>query len=127
MIGHGGKEPGRVEHPSFGHAVMHMAKMHAEGDHMHILSHNEGFTSHHVLEGASVQGPHESDTVGQLKKHVESALNDEAERRLRRIMNPSSPANPASPCAAPRTPVRCQAHYQRAGFLRLRPPRRGLQ
>lgn len=79
MIGHGGKEPGRVEHPSFGHAVMHMAKMHAEGDHMHILSHNEGFTSHHVLEGASVQGPHESDTVGQLKTHVESALQEEAD------------------------------------------------
>ena len=68
-----GYESGRKEHPSFGHAVAHMAKNHAEGDHMHIEGHEDGYTTHSVHDG-KVHGPEEHKTMGELKRHVADCM-----------------------------------------------------
>ena len=75
----GGKDPRRKEHESFGAAVVHMAKHHAEGDHMHIMGHEDGFTSHHMKEGGNPSGPVEHDNVTELKKHVAKVMNSDDE------------------------------------------------
>ena len=71
-------EDGTVtEHPSFGHALMHIAKLHGPpGDHLYTHGHPEGYTTHHVLEGGPVKGPVEHDTVGELKKHVGDCMEE---------------------------------------------------
>lgn len=68
----------RMEHPTFGHAAMHMAKMHAEGDHMHIHGHEDGFTTHSVHDG-EMHGPEEHSTTGKLKAHVGDCMGGECE------------------------------------------------
>ena len=71
---------GRTEHPTFGHFVAHAAKLHATGDHMHIHGHDNGFTTHHVMEdGKKVAGPHEHKTVGALKKHVGKVMDNDGD------------------------------------------------
>jgi len=73
-----GQEPGRVDHQSFGHAVMHMATHHGPpGDHMHIHGHDSGFTAHHVLEGGAVKGPEEMRGISALKRHVSRSMEAE--------------------------------------------------
>lgn len=75
---HSGKDLGRVEHPSFGHALMHIAKHHGpEGEHMHIHGHAEGYTSHNVKEDGDVEGPHEHERIGALKSHVADCMEEE--------------------------------------------------
>src|ERR1700690_884061 len=73
-----GKRPGRVEHPSIGHALMHIAAKHGtEGDHVHVHAHEDGFTTHHVKDGGKVQGPHESKTLAAVKKHLSDVVDEE--------------------------------------------------
>ena len=69
----------RIEHPSIGHALSHLAKVHSDGDHVHVLGHETGYTSHHVLEGGKVQGPHEHKNLAQLKKSMGQFLDEEAQ------------------------------------------------
>ena len=65
----------RVEHPSFGHALMHIAKQHGPaGDHLHIHGHADGYTTHHVMEGGDVQGPEEHSGITALRQHVGDTL-----------------------------------------------------
>lgn len=71
---YGGK---RTDHESIGAALIHLAKAHAEGDHMHIQGHDEGYTTHHVKEGGKVQGPNEHKTMGAAKKAVAEAMDSE--------------------------------------------------
>lgn len=68
---------GRVEHASLGAALMYLAKMHGQNDHMSIEGHDTGFTTHHVLEGKKVQGPHEHKTMRELKRHVAETMDTE--------------------------------------------------
>lgn len=69
--------PTRKDHQSIGHALMHIAKKHAEGDHMHIHGHDDGFTTHHVMEGSPVQGPHDPGTMRELKRHVAETMDSD--------------------------------------------------
>lgn len=65
----------RKDHLTFGAAIMHMAKMHGPpGDHMHVHGHEEGFTTHHVMEGERVRGPEEHGTAKQLAAHVATTM-----------------------------------------------------
>ena len=75
--GEGWGGDGRTEHASLGHALMHLAMMHGQGDHMHIEGHDEGYTSHHVKEGKKVQGPHDHKTMRELKRHVAETMDEE--------------------------------------------------
>lgn len=71
----GGRESGRTEHPSFGHAIMHIAKHHGpEGDHMHIHGEEDGYTTHHVMDDGEVEGPHEHANMRELKKHTADTM-----------------------------------------------------
>jgi len=73
-----GKTPGRTEHASFGHAIMHIAKHHGpEGEHMHIHGHEDGFTTHHVPEDGDVEGPDEHPSMRALKAHVGDCMEAE--------------------------------------------------
>lgn len=60
----------RTEHGSIGHALMHIASKHSEGDHMHIHATDDGLTTHRAMEGGKVQGPQEHKTVRDLKNAV---------------------------------------------------------
>lgn len=71
--------PSRVDHDSMGAALMHIASKHAEGDHMHILSHDDGFTTHHVMEGGKVQGPHDHKNLRELKRAMSQFLDEEGQ------------------------------------------------
>lgn len=73
---YGGK---RTEHPSIGHALMHMAKMHSEGDHMHLHSTDSGMVTHHVMEGGKVQGPHDHKNLRSLKQSLSKFLDEEGQ------------------------------------------------
>ena len=74
----GAKTPGRKEHPSIGHALMHIAREHgSEGDHMHIHGDAEGYTTHHVSAGGAIKGPDEHKNMAQLKAHVADAMEPE--------------------------------------------------
>jgi hypothetical protein len=66
-----GQDGERTEHPSFGHAMMHMASKHGGGGtHMHI--HHDGIdhTTHHHSEGGEVEGPHSHGSTEEIKEHV---------------------------------------------------------
>jgi hypothetical protein len=64
----------RTEHPSIGHALMHIAQKHSEGDHFHAHATDDGVTTHSVLEGGKVQGPEEHPTVRGLKRSLSDFL-----------------------------------------------------
>jgi hypothetical protein len=66
----------RTEHPHFGHMVAHLAKHHATDDHMHIHGHEDGFTTHHMVDGKT-HGPHHHETMGALKRHVADTMDGE--------------------------------------------------
>ncbi len=55
---------------------MHMAKMHSDGDHMHVHSTDSGITTHHVMEGGKVQGPHEQASPKALKQSVSKFVDE---------------------------------------------------
>ena len=70
----------RTEHPSIGHALVHLAAKHAEGGkHMHIHGHESGggHTSHHAHEDGHVNGPHETESTDDLKEHVGESMGGE--------------------------------------------------
>ena len=69
----------RMEHAHIGHALAHLAKMHSADDHMHVLGHEDGYTTHHVLEGGAVKGPHEHATMGALKKHMSAVMDNDGD------------------------------------------------
>ena len=73
----GGYPGKRTEHPTIGHALMHIASLHSESDHMHIHAHDDGFTTHHVKEGGKPKGPHEHKTLSALKRHIADVMDDE--------------------------------------------------
>jgi hypothetical protein len=63
------------EHPSMGHAAMHLAMKHDGGDaHGHIHAHDGGATTHHVGMDGEVQGPHEHGSVEEGMGHLASAM-----------------------------------------------------
>lgn len=75
-----GHDGTREEHPSIGHALVHMGAKHAEGKHMHIHGHESGsHTSHHAHEDGDVNGPHETESAEDLKDHVGQAMGGEDE------------------------------------------------
>lgn len=57
----------------------HLKALAAEhgGDHMHIHAHEDGYTTHHVVEGGKVEGPHEHATERELKRHISECMGDE--------------------------------------------------
>lgn len=67
----------RVEHPSIGHALMHIASTHAEGKHLHF--HHDGMvpTSHQAGEDGSVEGPHDHENLEALKEHLSRFFDEE--------------------------------------------------
>jgi len=71
----GGK---RAEHASIGHALMHVAKLHSTGDHLHVHATEDGkLIAHQVDEGGRIQGPAELKTVKALKAHVAQFAEDD--------------------------------------------------
>lgn len=66
----------RAEHPSIGHALMHIAAKHADGKHMHIHHDGVSHTSHHVDESGQVAGPHEHDSADAVAEHARSFFAD---------------------------------------------------
>ncbi|MGH9345053.1 MAG: hypothetical protein ACRD19_14995 [Terriglobia bacterium] len=67
----------RAEHPSIGHALMHLAAKHSGGKHMHIHHDGEAMTSHHVDEQGDIEGPHEHETPEDLADHVSNVMGGE--------------------------------------------------
>lgn len=68
----------RKEHASIGAALMHMAKKHSAGDHMHVHATEDGkLTTHHVEEGGKVQGPHDQKNLRALKQSMSKFLDEE--------------------------------------------------
>lgn len=74
-----GRDPRRKEHPSIGHALMHIARMHSTGDQMHILGHDDGYTTHSVKEGGKIKGPSEHTSMRDLKSHVAETMDGDDE------------------------------------------------
>lgn len=74
-----GSDGEKVEHPSIGHAMMHMASKHSDGKHMHIHSDGMGggHTSHQVSDGGKPEGPHDHENIEALKDHMGKFLNEE--------------------------------------------------
>ena len=67
----------KSEHPSMGHAAMHMAAKHDGGEHGHIHAHPEGgATTHHVGMDGQVTGPDEHGSVGEATDHLEGMMGD---------------------------------------------------
>jgi hypothetical protein len=72
---HGGAQE---EHPSLGHALMHLAGKHEpEGKHMHV-KHDGMISSHHVAHGGGAEGPHDHENIDALKQHMDQFLSEEA-------------------------------------------------
>ncbi len=65
----------RVEHPSIGHAMVHMASVHEPGmDHMHIGGTGEGYTAHHATSPGKVKGPKNVSSMAALQQHVAGCM-----------------------------------------------------
>lgn len=72
---HGGDQQ---EHPSLGHALMHLAGKHEpEGKHLHV-KHDGMISSHHVANGGEAEGPHDHENIDALKQHMDQFLSEEA-------------------------------------------------
>ena len=69
----------RKDHASIGAALMHLAKKHSDGDHVHVHGHETGYTSHQVKEGGKVEGPLEHKGIGDLKRSLSKFLDEEAQ------------------------------------------------
>jgi hypothetical protein len=68
-------EPGGEEHPTLGHALMHMAHSNEpESKHMHISHDGLSLKSHGINEAGEHDGPHEHDDVEGVKNHVDSMM-----------------------------------------------------
>lgn len=68
-----------TEHPSLGHALMHIATHHEpDGTHMHMHSDGMGIHSHHVKDGGEVEGPHELESPEEAGSHAAEVMGDGA-------------------------------------------------
>lgn len=68
-------EPGGEEHPTLGHALMHMAHSNEpESKHMHISHDGLSMKSYGMSESGEHDGPHEHDDVEGVKDHVDSMM-----------------------------------------------------
>lgn len=67
----------KSDHPSMGHAAMHMAAKHDGGEHGHIHAHPEGgATTHNVGMDGQVNGPEEHGSVGEAADHLSGMMGD---------------------------------------------------
>ena len=67
----------KSDHPSMGHAGMHMAAKHDGGEHGHIHAHPEGGAeTHHVGMDGQVNGPEEHGSVGEAADHLSGMMGD---------------------------------------------------
>lgn len=65
------------DHPSMGHAGVHMAAKHDGGEHGHIHARPEGGAStHHVGMDGQVTGPDEHGSVGEAADHLSGMMGD---------------------------------------------------
>jgi len=71
-------QEGRVEHETFGHAVMHMAKHHAPRgeDHIHVNGHENGYRVHHTADGSKPK-MHDAKNIREMKKTISNFLDEE--------------------------------------------------
>lgn len=67
-----------THHPHIGHALMHFAKHHSDGDHMHIHGHEDGFTTHSAHDGEA-HGPEHHKNISEVKRHMADCLDGECE------------------------------------------------
>ena len=72
--GHDGE---KMEHPSLGHALMHMHGRHADGmPGMHVHADGMGgYTTHHH-DGEQLHGPHEHGSTEELQHHVGQVMGE---------------------------------------------------
>lgn len=70
----------RTEHPSLGHALMHMAHQHApEGKHVHVHSSGGMHSMHTVDDNGDNQGPHDHGNLEELKSSMDQFLGEEGQ------------------------------------------------
>lgn len=78
-VSHDGAEE---QHPSIGHALMHMASQHSEGKHVHIHHDSGGrISSHHVGHMGGVEGPQEHGSADEAGQHAAMVLGDGGEEQ----------------------------------------------
>ena len=65
----------RVEHPTFGHLVAHLALKHSAGEHLHVMK-NSPMVSHGVKDG-KMHGPHDHKNLEALKKEITKFFTEE--------------------------------------------------
>jgi hypothetical protein len=66
---------GEQDHPTLGHALMHVAHEHEpESKHMHISHDGLSMKSHGISESGEHDGPHDHDDVEGVKNHVDSMM-----------------------------------------------------
>ena len=68
-----------VQHPSIGHALMHMAMLHSQGTHVHIHQ-NSPLTTHHVKDG-EMTGPHSHKNLEALKASLGKFIDEEEKEK----------------------------------------------
>lgn len=67
----------KSDHPSMGHAAVHMAAKHDGGEHGHIHAHPEGgATTHHAGMDGSPPSQEEHASVGEGMDHLEGMMGD---------------------------------------------------
>lgn len=79
-VSHDGAEE---QHPSIGHALMHIASQHSEGKHVH--AHHDGggkITSHHVGHMGGVEGPTEHGSPDEAGQHAAMVLGEGDEQPM---------------------------------------------
>lgn len=75
----------KTEHPSLGHALMHMAAKHAPGDkHMHMHHDGVNITSHHADEDGEVHGPDEHADGDEAAEHARGVMDGDEDGEVPR-------------------------------------------
>ena len=68
----------KTEHPSLGHALVHIASKHdGESKHMHISKGEDGGHTSHQASGGGVEGPHDHENIEKLKEHLDQFFTEE--------------------------------------------------
>jgi hypothetical protein len=71
---------GRTEHPTLGHALMHMANHHEPGGkHAHVHSEGGVHTLHTVDENGNHEGPHDHQNLDELHSSMDRFLDEEGQ------------------------------------------------
>ena len=68
-----------MQHSSIGSALMHMAMLHSQGNHMHVQQ-NSPMVSHGVKDG-KVHGPHSHKNLEALKSSLGKFLDEEEQEK----------------------------------------------